>query len=443
VRSVSRPKSRAPLTVSDARETPRFGHEDPCSPTAWSAVSPCRCFSTAAGLSGVLAVYDAKVRHWREDEVQSLAALAATASAVFSSAELYQRVAEEKERSEAILANIADGIVAVDRDGAIVLWNATAEQISGVPADEALGRQVVEVLQRELAADDGTPPGERTISIRRGDKEVWLSVSEAVMLDASAAVAGRIFAFRDVSGERVVEQMKSDFVATVSHELRTPLTSIYGFAETLMRGDVQFSDAERATFLGYIASESERLINIVDDLLSVARLETGTLRLNIEQLDVGAVAGEVVARVQEHAERWEFELDVPSAGVIVDADREKLSQVLLNLVDNAVKFSPEGGRISISARRRPESVEVRISDQGVGIPRADQQRIFSKFYRAESTGPGVHGTGSGSSSPAACCSRWAGRSGLSRRKARDRRSCSSYRPRLAAPSLRLRRRVTA
>jgi two-component system sensor histidine kinase VicK len=99
--------------------------------------------------------------------------------------------------------------------------------------------------------------------------------------------------------------------------------------------------------------------------------------------------------VQELAERWEFDLDVPSTGVVVEADREKLSQVLLNLVDNAVKFSPEGGRISISARRRPESAEVRVSDQGVGIPRADQQRIFSKFYRAESTGPGVHGTGLG------------------------------------------------
>jgi PAS domain S-box-containing protein len=347
------------------------------------------------GLSGVLTVYDSAVRTWREDEVQALAALAATASAVFSSAELYQRVAEEKERSEAILANIADGIVAVDRDGSIVLWNATAEQISGVPAEEALGRRVSKVLQRDLAAEDGAPPGERTLSIQRGDKEVWLSLSEAVMLDASGAIAGRVFAFRDVSSERVVEQMKSDFVATVSHELRTPLTSIYGFAETLMRGDVEFSDVERTTFLGYIASESGRLINIVDDLLSVARLETGTLRLNIEEIDIGSVVGEVVVRMQEHAERWEFELDVPSAGVVVEADREKLSQVLLNLVDNAVKFSPEGGRISISARRRPESAEVRVSDQGVGIPRADQQRIFSKFFRAESTGVGVHGTGLG------------------------------------------------
>jgi PAS domain S-box-containing protein len=387
-------QSRAPLTVSDARETPRFGHEDPLLANGMVSCVAVPMILHGGGLSGVLAVYDAKIRNWREDEVQALAALAATASAVFSSAELYQRVAEEKERSEAILANIADGIVAIDREGAIVLWNATAEQISGVPAEEALGRQVAEVLQRDLAAGEGAAPGERAISIRRGDKEVWLSVSEAVMLDAAGSIAGRIFAFRDVSGERVVEQMKSDFVATVSHELRTPLTSIYGFAETLMRGDVQFSDAERATFLGYIASESERLINIVDDLLSVARLETGTLELSVQETDIGAVAGEVVARMQEHAERWEFELDLPNGGVVVEADREKLSQVILSLVDNAVKFSPQGGRIVISARRRPESAEVRVSDQGIGIPRADQQRIFSKFYRAE-VGAGVHGTGLG------------------------------------------------
>ena len=388
-------QSRAPLAVSDARETPRFGHEDPLLANGMVACVAVPMLLHGGGLSGVLAVYDAKVRTWREDEVQALAALAATASAVFSSAELYQRVAEEKERSEAILANIADGIVAVDRDGAIVLWNATAEQISGVPAEEALGRRVVEVLQRDLAAGEGAAPGERPVAIQRGDKDVWLSVSEAVMLDAAGAIAGRVFAVRDVSSERVGEQMKSDFVATVSHELRTPLTSIYGFAETLMRADVEFSAAERETFLGYIASESERLINIVDDLLSVARLETGTLRLHIEPVDLGAIVGEVVARAQEHAERWEFELDVPAGGVVVDADREKLSQVLLSLVDNAIKFSPQGGRIAISARRRPESAEIRVSDQGVGIPRADQQRIFSKFYRAEGTGPGVQGTGLG------------------------------------------------
>ncbi|MEO8291483.1 MAG: GAF domain-containing protein, partial [Gaiellaceae bacterium] len=375
-------QTRAPLTVSDARDTPRFGREDPLLANGMTACVAVPMVTHGAALHGVLAVYDKDVRTWRDDEVQALATLAATTSAVFSSAELYQRVAEEKERNEAILANIADGIVAVDRDGVIVLWNATAEQITGVPAEEALGRRVAEVLQRELAAEDGQPPGERELAIQRGGKDVWLSLTEALMLDPAGAVAGRIFAFRDISSERVVEQMKSDFVATVSHELRTPLTSIYGFAETLMRGDVEFSDPERATFLGYIASESERLINIVDDLLNVARLETGSLRLNFVETDIGDVLGEVVARVQEHAEDCKFEVDVPSGGVVVEADRDKLAQILLNLVDNAVKFSPQGGRIAVSARRRADAAEVRVSDEGIGIPRADHQRIFSKFSRA-------------------------------------------------------------
>jgi signal transduction histidine kinase len=178
--------------------------------------------------------------------------------------------------------------------------------------------------------------------------------------------------------------MKSDFVATVSHELRTPLTSIYGFAETLLRGDVDFSDVERGTFLGYIASESERLINIVDDLLNVARLETGTLGLNIANTDLGATVSESVARFAEHQEGdLTFDVEIPRSAVFVRADREKLAQIVMNLVDNAVKFSPNGGQISVSARRRSDTAEIRVSDQGIGIARADQQRIFTKFYRAE------------------------------------------------------------
>ena len=216
------------------------------------------------------------------------------ASAALANAELYRSVAEEKERSEAILGNIADGIVAVDRDGTIVLWNATAAQITGVPASEAVGRRVAETLQRELESGDERPAGEREVAILRGGDEVWLSLTEAVMHDDSGAVAGRVFAFRDVSAERAVETMKSEFVAAVSHELRTPLTSIYGFAETLMRQDVQFEESDRATFLGYIASESERLIRIVDDLLNVARLEAGTLGLDLGPVDVSELVAGVV-----------------------------------------------------------------------------------------------------------------------------------------------------
>jgi PAS domain S-box-containing protein len=377
-------QSRAQLTVEDGRQTPRFGREDALLRNEMTSVVAVPMFAHGGTLNGVLAVYDRGVRVWRDDEVRALAALAATAAAAFSSAELYARVAEEKERSEAILANIADGIVAVDREDAIVLWNSTAEQITGVPAEEALGRRVVEVLQRELAAEGDKPLGERQVVFTRGDKEVWLSVTEAVMTDPAGAVAGRIFAFRDISTERVVEQMKSDFVATVSHELRTPLTSIYGFAETLLRGDVEFSDAERNTFLSYIASESERLITIVDDLLNVARLETGTLGLNISQTDLGEVVSETISRFAEHL-NGDFTLDVevPPGSVFVRADREKLTQIVMNLMDNAVKFSPQGGRIAVSARRRADTAEIRVADEGIGIARADQQRIFTKFYRSE------------------------------------------------------------
>jgi PAS domain S-box-containing protein len=377
-------QSRAQLTVEDARQTPRFGREDPLLRNGMVSVVAVPMFAHGGNLNGVLAVYDRRIRVWREDETQALAALAATAAAAFSSAELYARVAEEKERNEAILANIADGIVAVDREEAIVLWNSMAEQITGIPAEEALGRRVVEVLQRELGVEGDAPPGERHVTFLRGGKEVWISLTEAVMIDPAGAVAGRIFAFRDISTERVVEQMKSDFVATVSHELRTPLTSIYGFAETLLRGDVEFSEPERDTFLKYIASESERLITIVDDLLNVARLETGTLGLNLARTDLGEVVSETVSRFAEHL-NGDFKLDVevPRGAVFVRADREKLTQIVMNLMDNAVKFSPQGGRIAVSARRRSDTAEIRVADQGIGIARADQQRIFTKFYRAE------------------------------------------------------------
>ena len=123
---------------------------------------------------------------------------------------------------------------------------------------------------------------------------MWLSLSEAVMRNPTGEISGRIFTFRDVSSQRLVEQMKSGFVSTVSHQLRAPLTSIYGFAETLLRHDINFSDQERRTFLQYIASESERLTAIVDTLLNVARLEAGDLHVELAPTDLRALVADVV-----------------------------------------------------------------------------------------------------------------------------------------------------
>ena len=181
-----------------------------------------------------------------------------------------------------------------------MLWNRAAAEITGVPASEAIGRAPAQVLQRDLESDGGGP--NRLVAIPRGGEEVWLSLSEAVMRDPSGAVAGRIFAFRDISAEHAVEQMKSDFVSAVSVELRTPLTSIYGFAQTLLREDVAFGETERRTFLEFIARESERLTTIVDALLNVARLDTGDLAVALEPTDVARVdrrRGRRPARIRE------------------------------------------------------------------------------------------------------------------------------------------------
>jgi PAS domain S-box-containing protein len=389
-------QARAPVVFADARQEARLLADDPVLAAGHSAYLGVPLVGLEGGFQGVLAVYSQRPRVWREEEIEALAALAGNASAVLSNAELYQRVAVERERSYAILANIADGIVAVDREGKVVLWNRAAEQITGVPSAAALGRTPLEVLQRELASDDEGAPGERLVSVQRGGEEAWLSLTEAVMRDPVGAVSGRIFAFRDVSAERIVEQMKSDFVSTVSHELRAPLTSIYGFAETLLRRDVLFGEPERQTFLGYIASEAQRLTSIVDTLLGVARLEAGDLQVELVPTDLRTVVTEVVTSVRQTSDvnGHKFVLHLPDEPLAASADREKLGQILTNLLDNAVKFSPDGATVTVEAHRRSSHVEVRIVDEGQGIPEAERERIFTKFHRAESS-RGTGGAGLG------------------------------------------------
>ena len=390
-------QSRAPVAVPDARDDQRLLQADPVLASGYSGYLGVPLVGPEGTVHGVLSVYTTSPRAWSDEEKETLSAFATNASAALSGAELYQSVSLEKERSEAILSNIAEGIVAVDREGKVVLWNVAAERITGVPTAEALGRSPTEVVQRELESPGDAPPGERLVSIRRGSEEIWLSLTEAVMRDPAGAVAGRIFAFRDISSERVVEQMKSEFVANVSRELRSPLTSIYGFAETLLRDDILFGEEERATFLGYIASEAGRLTAIVDRLLSVARLDAGDLQVHLAPTDVGTLVREVVSTV-EHTQTTDdhrFVLELPPEPLEAYADPEKLRQIVTDLVENAVKYSPDGGAVTVTARRRDDSVEVRVDDEGIGVPESERNLIFSKFYRAESEARDLASGGTG------------------------------------------------
>jgi PAS domain S-box-containing protein len=380
---------RAPVAREDVSTDAIHAESDPVVSLGYRGYLGVPLAGGEGSVRGVLAVYSSEPRTWRDEELEALAALAANASVALTNAELYQRLALEHEQSIAILSNVADGIVAVDRDGRVVLWNAAAERITGVPASEALGHTPFEVVRRELESESGGT--NRLVPIMRGGEEVWLSLSEALMRDPTGAVAGRIFAFRDISAERVVDQMKSDFVSTVSHELRTPLTSIYGFAETLLRRDIGFTEEERETFLGYIASESERLTGIVDALLNVARLDSGSLQVDLVPTNIGEVLEEAVAEgsapalTNGHRFVVDLDQDVPA----VRADPDKLRQVVGQLVENAVKYSPAGAVVRVEARARPDTVEVTVADEGSGIPESELDRIFDKFYRGDETQPGT------------------------------------------------------
>jgi PAS domain S-box-containing protein len=391
-------QSGAPVALAQAGDDERLRGLDPLLQAGHAAFLGVPVGGAEGAALGVLAVYASVPREWREEEIEALLAVAASTSAALANAELYQSVALERERSVAILANIAEGIVAVDRDGKVVLWNSAAEMITGVPATVALDRAPVDVLQRSLESPDEAVRGERLVPIMRGREEVWLSVTEAVMRDPLGVVAGRIFAFRDISSDRLVEQVKSDFVSTVSHELRTPLTSIYGFAETLLRQDVMFGEEERQTFLRYIASESQRLTSIVDTLLNVARLDTGDLQVNLVETDVRDVVGQVLdtasaTPLNEHR----FVVELPAEPLAATADPEKLRQVCAILVENAIRYSPAGGTITVGATRREDLVEVSVADEGIGIPQSEQDEIFRKFYRGSDAAQraGADGTGLG------------------------------------------------
>jgi signal transduction histidine kinase len=188
-------------------------------------------------------------------------------------------------------------------------------------------------------------------------------------------------------------------VATVSHELRTPLAAIYGSAQTLIRPDIELGEEKRQRLLQVIAEESERLSRVACDILLANRIDSGRLQLETNRLDVAKLARDVVDEMRScFADRHDVSLELftPDSDSFVAGDEDKLRQVLINLIDNAVKYSPDGGAVEIRVEPNATSLSVAVSDEGLGIPHGEQQRIFGKFYRVDpQLSRGVGGTGLG------------------------------------------------
>jgi signal transduction histidine kinase len=208
---------------------------------------------------------------------------------------------------------------------------------------------------------------------------------------------GTVYAFRDLTEERLLEQMRSDFVATVSHELRTPLAAIYGAALTVRRTELELDEATRDHLLDVIADESDRLASIVEDLLLASHLDSGRLKLTVEACDPRPLALAVLEAADTHLPaNVTLVLDAAAELPPVRVDPQQLRQVLGNLVDNAVKYSPEGGEVRVRVEGAGASVRFSVSDSGLGIPAGEQRRIFEKFYRLDpNMTRGIGGTGLG------------------------------------------------
>jgi signal transduction histidine kinase len=310
-----------------------------------------------------------------------------------------QRV--ELERHARVLHHVDRGVFLVDDAGFIRFWNPAAKAITGLGAKSVVGRRADEVLPGWEAIGAEVPvvsepgPGSfapKTLPLDIEGRELWLSISGVEFED------GVVYAFRNLTEERALDELKNDFIATVSHELRTPLAAIYGCAQTLRRRDIEIAGDDEQQLLEVISKESERLTRIVGDILLANQIEAGRLKFKQREVDLAVIAQEAIDEIRAALAARDdivFELVAPES-MVVYGDADKLRQVLLNLIDNAVKYSPAGGRIEVSLEPRGPGLRMGVRDEGIGIPQEELKRIFGKFYRVDpQLIRGVGGTGLG------------------------------------------------
>ncbi|MBC7462160.1 MAG: GAF domain-containing protein, partial [Thermoleophilia bacterium] len=342
-------------------------------------------------LIGVLSVYSRRQRQWSQAEITSLESFASSAAIAIRNAELYDSIRRQRERLEILLESIGEGILATDTTGRVTIWNRAAAELTGVSEEHAIGRQWRDVMG--LGPDTVVEAGVSVIEARPSGVPMFLSFTSSLLQGPGSDADGWIHAFRDVSATYTLDRLKSDFVSTVSYVLRTPLTSIYGFATTLLRDDLQFPEEDRKVFLEYIATETERLTGIVDDLLQVSNIDAGSVEVHVSDVTVTPLLKAAVDRARDRGARRHITIG-GEEGLSVRADAEKLETVLANLVDNAARFSPDGGEVRVEVGSQGDRIRIGVHDSGRGIAPAEQQQLFTKFYISPGA-TGIAGSGLG------------------------------------------------
>ncbi len=314
----------------------------------------------------------------------------------FMSAELADRiriVTQQRNEQEAILASMIEGVVAVDGGDRLINLNRTAGTLLNVRPEQALGRPIHEVVRnsqllRLLEKTRGStgPVEEEIVMTTPRREEIFLQAHGSPLLDSESKPLGVVLVFNDVTRIRRLENVRREFVANVSHELRTPLTSVKGYLETIIDGGIDSPEDQRR-FLGVIARQVDRLNAIIEDLLSLSRIEQRVERAQID-LSPGSVAevcrGAVRERADMAAERnVVLECDFDDEQTTIPMNPSLLQQALVNLIDNAIKYGPEDSIVRITSRRDGHFLTISVSDRGPGIPEEHRERIFERFYRVD------------------------------------------------------------
>ncbi|MBI2922140.1 MAG: PAS domain-containing protein [Planctomycetes bacterium] len=350
-----------------------------------------------------------------QQTVEALTFLAEESAAALIAAEEHARIGDELgriDRERAFLSNILDsitnGILVVDLDGRILQINRNAAAMLDIPSVDVAGQpweplasgevqtEVRAILEETLQVGFAM---ERLVNARLGGNDLPLAVGSSLLRDEQSQAFGVILVFRDMTASREMErlrrldQMKSDLVANVSHELRTPLTSIKAYCEALE--GMARTEQERE-FLKVIDEESDRLPELIEDLLNVSRIQSGTMRLHLEPGNPAELVPEVLGLSKVQSKRHKIATNIAPGLPTMMFDPSKLKEVLINLVSNAIKYSPAGGTVTLSMGVAEGNLRIDVEDQGIGISEEDQKQLFQQFFRVDSSSTAqVGGTGLG------------------------------------------------
>jgi signal transduction histidine kinase len=309
-------------------------------------------------------------------------------------AQLYQHVEERRNELEAILRGIGDGVIVTDPALNLLLMNPVAIRIfrvkpdvtSSLPLSEVIPHQeLTSIFQDALHGQEGAIVREiSSPSVEGGEGATYQALASPV-LGGAGKVRGVVTVLRDITTQKELDRIKSNFLSVVSHELKTPLHSIKGFVDIILMGKTGEVNETQADFLGTVRDQTAHLQNLISDLLEFSRLDSGQVKLHLTEVSMAEVAAAVTDKLKPLADQGQIQIDnrIGSDIPTIEADRMRIEQVLTNLVQNAIKFTPSGA-VTMSAADLGEEVQVGVSDTGVGIPAAELTRIFDRFYQVDS-----------------------------------------------------------